>query len=223
METVEKDRDEIQLHPQHFCACYSGVKQRDALVRSFVGQGLRKGERILYLVADERDILESPLDQARTDGLPLPRRHQLATHWAPSIYIQDGAFDPDRVLSQLISFVHSSLQLGFEGVRMASDAAWLVEHPVGSHLVIDYESRLSRVIQNMPCTLLCLYPKRSLPRGLLSYVFLSHPYILCKDGPMFNPAYGAYEILIENPSADSAYTRLLKGLVPVHHWPEDRP
>ena len=200
--------------PNHFCGCYSGVKQRDAMVRSFVREGLFRGDRILCLLPDAEPDRQGLTGGPFFDEAPRPRNHQLTFHRSQGIYLPDDTFDPDRALSLLVSFVHSSLELGFKGVRVVSDAAWLLDHPLGAHHVVDYENRVNTVVEGMPCTLLCLYPGRSLPKGFLAYAFLSHPYILRKGRPLFNPHYGDYDTLMNTPSADAAYATLLKSLVP---------
>ncbi len=206
---------ELKHFLRHFCACYASEEDRDHLAQSFIREGLLRDEQVLWIVPDPDRLGERVAKAWLRDGIFLKRKGQLTFHRSESIYFPGGAFDSDRVLSLLVSCVQSALELGFTGVRVVSDASWILEHPFGAHHVVDYENRVNKVAMGMPCSLLCLYPGQALPRAFLAYVLLCHPYILKKDGCYYNPSYEEFDVLMEAPLQAATYNDLLERLTPV--------
>ncbi|ROR03230.1 MEDS domain-containing protein [Desulfosoma caldarium] len=206
---------EAKAHAQHFCACYATREDRNSLIESFLCDGLVRGEQILCVGSNMEGAGQKILSSPCVDGTGQPRAHQVTFHRAESLYLSNGAFDPDRVLSLLVSCVGSALEMGFTGVRVISDALWLLEHPLGAHQVVDYEHRVNEVAKGLPCSLLCLYPGRALPKAFLTYVFLTHPYVVRKGRRFFNPHYKDFDVLMDGPFQTSTYETLVKALVPI--------
>lgn len=202
-------------HSKHYFGCYVSAKDRECMAASFIREGLLSGEHALCLVPDPQGMAVRFRDACLVDGFSPPPTPHVTFHRSETIYIRDGAFDPDRVLSLLVSYVQSALELGFTGMRVVSDASWLLEHPLGAHQVVEYEHRVNRVAQGMPCSLLCLYPGKALPRAFLTYVFLAHPYVFKRDGCFFNPHYDDFDILMERPFQKTTYETLLEELEPL--------
>jgi hypothetical protein len=213
--TMTKNPPGPKAHAQHYGACYATRGERDGLAQSFVREGLLRGEQILCLVSDVDEAAHIFLNPHGLGGICQPRKHQVVFRRAESFYLSDGAFDPHRVLSLFMSCVRSALEIGFAGVRVVSDASWLLEHPLGAHEVVDYEHRVNKVAKGMPCSALCLYPREVLPKPFLAYVFLTHPYIFRKGRCFFNPHYEDFDVLLEAPSPTDIYHGLFKALVPI--------
>lgn len=210
---------ELQNLPKHMCACYAASRDRSVLVQHFLSQGVLRGEQVLCIVPDPDVASERFLNACAAEGVSPSKAPQVVFHRAESIYVPHGVFDPDRVLSLLVSCVQSALEIGFTGVRVVSDALWLLEHPLGAHQVVEYEHRVNRVAAGMPCSLLCLYPGKALPKAFLAYVFLTHPYVVRKGRCFWNPRYEDFDVLMETRFQAATYDTFVKGLVPVNIEP----
>lgn len=126
--------------------------------------------------------------------------------------MRGGSFDPDHVLHLLATGTRHALELGFEGIRVISDAGWICENPPGIHQVVEYENRVNTVTRGLPCTVLCLFPREALPRSFLVYMLLTHPYLLRGTTLHFNPCYENYELLMSAATAGEVYQEILKNL-----------
>lgn len=54
-----KNPFELKHLSRHFCACYASEKDRDHLARSFIREGLQRGEQVLCIVPDPDRMSES--------------------------------------------------------------------------------------------------------------------------------------------------------------------
>jgi len=146
----------------------------------FLKQGLKNNEKVL-LAADDinfQEILQlitSPDLEARLS------RGQLAFLPCEPVYLQDGTFIPDRMLSLIRSEIQKALSEGYAGLRVAGEANWLKRAPHDPELFLDYESRVNDLFAAGKCLGLCMYSLQLFDSALLQEALCTHPLVVLDD------------------------------------------
>lgn len=161
----------------HYCGIYSTEEEHTAVVCEFVRQGVQRDEKILYLadlhsVADMRAILEG----AGIGVDALAAKGQLEILPAADVYLEDGRFDPDRMIEGVLGpAVDQALADGFSAVRATAEMTWLLGGDRGTELVIEYESRVNDFIAGSAFQAICQYCHGRFDAELVTDVLHTHP------------------------------------------------
>ncbi|MBL1097300.1 MEDS domain-containing protein [Streptomyces coffeae] len=144
----------------HLCALYRGPAERDELIRPFLSDGLRAGHICLLLAAPDdaasfRETLAG--DEAPSGDGPSGR---LQIQVPQDGYLEDGAFDGDRMLRQMADW-SAEMFRGCDGAvaRLAADMSWAgpLLRPAFTRGLIRYEMRVAPWLRSYPQVGVCMY------------------------------------------------------------------
>lgn len=174
---------------EHICALYDGEDEQIAIAVDYLADGLRRGERCLY-VAQSRAALtrfcgaltEDGVDAA--DALQRGALHQ-ATH--AEAHLEGGHFDSERMMHLLNEAVESALRDGFVGLRTCGDMSWLLGDAPGAEHVVEYEAFLTGFFQGLPASGMCQYDRRRLPGELVDHALSTHSSVVHEGCHVVNP------------------------------------
>jgi DNA-binding CsgD family transcriptional regulator len=173
----------------HFCALYSRPAERDRLLFSFLGEGLRNGDKCLCLIDD----VEPTLVRDRAVGQLGPgnsrRSAQLEVESASDAYLRSGEFSLGDMLGFLTESVDAAIGDDFHLVRVAGEMSWVLPGPPGWHDLFRYESALNHAVEEMPALLMCLYDLQKFGADMLVEVLFTHPTVLLDRTVIDNPNY----------------------------------
>lgn len=161
----------------HYCGIYSTEEEHSALVCEFVRQGVERDEKILYL-ADLHSMAEmrTILIGAGIAVDALVAKGQLAILAAADVYLEDGQFDPDRMIDGVLSpAVDAAVAEGYNAVRATAEMTWVLGGDRGTERVIEYESRVNDFIATHPFQAICQYCRGRFDPELLTDVLHTHP------------------------------------------------
>ena len=160
----------------HLCCLYETEEEHQAVLTSFLRQGLERGEKVIYIV-DARTA-ETVLGYLRDDGLA-PEPHlvsgQLTILTSDDTYLREGAFDPDGMIAHLRSGTEQALAEGYPALRVAGEMTWVLRGLPGSERLIEYESKLNEFFPGSRCMGLCQYDRRRFDPAVLLDVLRTHP------------------------------------------------
>jgi hypothetical protein len=111
---------------------------------AFVRNGLRRGDKVLYLY-DSEDIapIVARLERLDPGFGPAIAGGQFEIRSARDVYMPDGRFDPDRLLGILRDDYERALAEGYAGLSMTEEIpVALCEAPGGEQLPV-YEARVA--------------------------------------------------------------------------------
>jgi hypothetical protein len=178
----------------HVCAFYDTEEEQLAVATEYVADGLRRGERCLY-VADSLAAIGrfcGRLDAIGIDSRDAIDRGALHLKTKNHAHLVDGHFDSERMLRLLSEAVEEALNDGFIGLRTCGDMSWLLDQAPGSSQVVEYEALLTQFFQNVRAVGMCQYDRTRLPVGLLDHALSTHPTAVVdrahKHNPFFMPA-----------------------------------
>ncbi len=191
------------VHPgTHLCALYSGPDERDRLLLPFLQEGMRDGDKCLCLVDDVAPVTV----RRRVEGTGATshphRADQLNVDVASSVYLQDGQFSVERMISFLARSLSEATE-DFPLLRAAGEMSWVLPMPVGADDFFVYESAVNGIVEDAPAIFMCLYDLQQFSARMLVDVLHTHPQVLLDNSVIDNPHYlPPAEYLASRPPAD---------------------
>ncbi|HJX33889.1 MAG TPA: PAS domain S-box protein [Desulfatiglandales bacterium] len=160
----------------HLCFIYETEDEHRAFLTPFMRQGLERGEKVLYIA--DAHTREEVLNYLRDDGMavePCLKSGQLAVITADESYTRGGVFNPDAMIELLLDKIESSLEEGYQALRVTGEMTWALEGMRGSERIIEYEAKLNELFADRKCLAVCQYDKRRFKPAMLSDVLATHP------------------------------------------------
>lgn len=176
---------------EHICALYDTEDEQLATAAQYVSDGLRQGERCLY-VADGRDgfqrfrqaLADSGVDAAGAAGsgalLEIPHANA---------HLAGGRFDCERMLGLLNEAVEQALNGGFKGLRTCGDMSWLLHQPAALEKVREYEMLLNEFFRHLRACGMCQYDRRRFRPNVIDDALAAHPSMVLDGRHQPSPLY----------------------------------
>ncbi len=188
----------------HACCLYQTEEERRAVLTPFLRQGLERGEKVLYIV--DTHTAEDILSHLRDDGLdvePYLAHGQLSIVSRDETYVQEGFFDPDRMMALLRAETEQALVDGYQALRVTGEMSWALRRLPGSERLIEYETRVNEVFRGGSCLAICQYDRRAFSAALLLDVLCTHPIVIVGTEVYDNFYYLSPSNLLGHEPADA--------------------
>jgi hypothetical protein len=176
----------LGLEPgDHVCALYFGPVERDQIMRSYLQEGLRAGDKCLCLVdgVDPADVVADIGHHG--DG----ESTQLVVQRSADVYLRSGEFSAEQMIEFLDKAMSAATNGGYSFVRAAGEMTWVLAGPPGVEQLFDYESDINRFAPRYPQMLMCMYDLESFGGNILLDLIKTHPKILLGGMVLDNPHY----------------------------------
>ena len=163
----------------HLCFFYETEEEHLTVLTSFLRHGLEHGEKVIYLL--EHHVPETILKYLENEGFypePYLAQGQLFFRSAREIFLRQGRFEPEPLLSLWQQEVEKALAEGFRGLRVTGEMTWALQPVAGVDRLIEYESRLNDVPGAENFLALCQYDRRRFDSLLLMEVLAAHERIV---------------------------------------------
>lgn len=160
----------------HLCCIYERDAEHRALLTPFLRQGLEQDQKVFYIV-DARTV-ETVLGYLRDDGVDVEAyldRGQLSMLTRHETYMQDGVFDPDKMIATLRAETARALDEGYTALRVTGEMTWALRGLPGSERLIEYETKLNEFSPGSQCLAICQYDRRRFTPEILLDVLRTHP------------------------------------------------
>ena len=180
-----------KLHPHdHLCLIYESEEEWSKAIIPFIGIGLSRGEKCLYLTdVHQAALLRQALSKQNIPAEAYESSGQLAFFHCQDIYTRDGRFDPDRMIALSKDETEKALREGYPVLRVASEASWVLRGIPGSELLLEYESKLNRdFFPLFPCLVICQYDRWRFDPEIVKGVVMTHPFLV-RGGRVYENFY----------------------------------
>jgi signal transduction histidine kinase len=161
-------------HGQHCCQIFSSPEKHAGIVVPFLALGLARGEQTVYVGdPDSVELMRRGLREAGVDV----EREEAAGRLALSSerdYLDNGHFNPDKMLSFLQRAYDAALASGASALRAAGNVAWQVGPDRDFKDVVHYEALLDIFFLGKRMVGLCCYPRQDSPPEVLSGILHTH-------------------------------------------------
>lgn len=194
----------------HICWFYETEEEHRTLATTFLLQGLEGREKVVY-ITDVHPVatIMGYLQDSGVDAEAAVARGQLLFLTSDEAYLQDGVFDPERMLALLQQNMRQALDEGYIGLRITGEMTWALREWPGSDQLRWYEAQVNNALSGFPCIALCQYDRRQFPPEVLQDLVWSHPFVAFGDRVYRNPHYLSPQELYE---ADPPQTQLQRWM-----------
>jgi hypothetical protein len=163
----------------HYCGIYRTDDDWRAIIVDFIRAGVARHEKMIYLVnVTSVDQLKSTLAAAGVEVDSLIESGQLRIVTAKEAYLQDGQFDPDRMIALLDEETDKALAEGYTALRATGEMTWALAGEPGSERLVEYESRVNELFAKKKVYGLCQYDRRRFDSEMLLDILHVHPNVL---------------------------------------------
>jgi hypothetical protein len=177
---------------RHICAFFNSVDEEHRVLRSFITEGLDRGERAFHIVdPDLRDAHLQRLDQA---GVDVPRAlgsGQLEVRPWQEAYLRDDRFDQDAMLTRIEEILQSGATAGYPLTRLLAHMEWACCDKPGVDDLVEYETRLNYVLPKYDDPVICTYDLSKFGSSVAMDIMRTHPVVIIggvlQENPFFVP------------------------------------
>ncbi len=174
----------------HICQIFTDEEERSDSLMKFLLSGLQNRERAACFSerVDEPALSnlfsrnELPYESLKRDGaisLSDPRE----------VYFKDNRFDPDRMLDLLKEFYREAMASGYSAARVIGEMLPIVQQIPGGERLLEYESRVSLLLEDMPVTSVCQYNAHAFDGATIMDIMKVHPHMIVRGAVIKNPFY----------------------------------
>ncbi len=162
----------------HTCLIYSSSEDLWKSVIPYMKEGLKRGEKVIYvaddnkqedvkkaILADDPGVFETALSKG--DVVILSREET---------YHQSGVFDPEAMIALIGSLEQEALSQGYKGVRGLGEMTWALEDVPGADKLVEYERQLNEFVKRHKMGIVCLYNQQRFGPEMINLMLRIHPH-----------------------------------------------
>ncbi|MXV63378.1 GHKL domain-containing protein [Natronorubrum sp. JWXQ-INN-674] len=162
----------------HFALLYEDKAEQFAAAVPFVRQGLERGERCMYVVAENsRAAVREAMIEAGIDVDAALDSGALTFETVDETYLSDGEFDADEMMAFYADAVEEATE-GFEAFRLAAEMSWILDGDVTTEECMAYESKINDLFDDTDAIALCQYDTTAFPSETICDVVRVHPHLI---------------------------------------------
>ncbi|MDO9035166.1 MAG: PAS domain S-box protein [Methanoregula sp.] len=186
----------------HACCIYDTDEEHRNIITPFLRRGLEQNEKVVY-IADARDP-RTIINYLKTDGVDVEhyqKKGQFNILLITDVYLKGGVFDPDWMMSILLSDTQEALAEGYTALRVTTEMSWALRGLPGSERLMEYENKLDNYSKGSEFLSVCQYDRRCFSNGQFHDVLAVHPFAVIGTSVYDNFYYvPPKERAKENPS-----------------------
>lgn len=205
MQELIKQATEIKPG-DHLVALYDEEKEIESYIAAYIHSSLSRNERCIYITgdADTFFVLQQIKALSKGDGVS----GELVMLDKSEVYSKDGKFNPDKLISKIISLVETARHDGYTALSITGEISWVLDYDDGEALIIEYEWKLNEYIFNKyPVSALCRYNITKFSDEMIKNIIQVHPIIVwdfrIHENPYYIPPEGFKNNTIAKCQVDS--------------------
>ncbi len=197
----------------HLCCIYETEEEHRQVITPFLIKGLKQHEKILYIV--DIHSAESILKYLRKEGINVHyylNCEQLVILSGHESYVQQGAFDPDKMITLLKSETEKAIAQGYNALRVTGEMTWALRGLPGSERLIEYEIKLNEFLPGSSCLAICQYNRWQFDSSLLVEILRTHPIAIIGTEVYHNFYYIPPEDLLSKDAETKKFKQWINNL-----------
>lgn len=173
----------------HICQIFHNDDERNEALMAFLLSGLQDGERAAcFSEKVDPAALGEVLKPHGLDMDALCADGSLTLAGTRDVYFAEGRFDPDRMLQMLTEFHQESEKVGRHARVIGEMSPEVCQIPGGDRLM-EYECRVSMLLQEKPVTAVCQYEAGGFDGATIMDVLRVHPMMVVRGNVVHNPFF----------------------------------
>ena len=177
---------------RHICAFFNSIDEEHRVLRSFIKEGLERGEKAFHVVDPE--LREEHLKLLAEAGIDVHRAidtGQLEVRRWQDVYLRGDHFDQNAMLALIEEVLQSADTAGYPLTRLLAHMEWALLDKQGVNNLVEYETRLNYVLPKYNDPVICTYDLSKFPASLVMDIMRTHPVVIIggilQENPFFVP------------------------------------
>ena len=177
---------------RHMCAFFNSVDEEHRVLRSFIKEGLDRGEKAFHIVDPE--LREEHLKRLAKAGINVERAMgsgQLEVRPWQHTYLRGDRFDQDAMLALIEEVLQSGAGAGYPLTRLLAHMEWACLDKPGVDDLVEYETRLNYVLPKYDDPVICTYDLSKFGSSVAMDIMRTHPVVIIggvlQENPFFVP------------------------------------
>src|ERR687887_21177 len=179
---------------RHICAFFNSLDEEHRVLRSYITDGLDRGEKAFHVVDPE--LRAEHLQRLAEAGVSVERAMgtgQLEVQPWQDAYLRAERFDQDAMLALIEEVLQSGAAAGYPLTRFLGHMEWaLLDKPGLDDLsFVEFETRVNYVSPKYDDPLICAYDLSKFSASVIVDIVRTHPVVLIggvlQENPFFVP------------------------------------
>ena len=177
---------------RHICAFFNGIDEEHRVLRSFITEGLDRGEKAFHIV--DPALREEHLKRLTDAGVSVERAMgsgQLEVRPWQHAYLRGDRFDQDAMLALIEEVLQSGTAAGYPLTRLLAHMEWGCLDKSGVDDLVEYETRLNYVLPKYDDPVICTYDLSKFGASVAMDIMRTHPVVIIggvlQENPFFVP------------------------------------
>lgn len=164
---------------EHLCGFYRDTDEKFSIIIPFFRAGLQNNEKCIYILDESsKDEVIQAFGRAGLDLRGHLKSGQFELLSSEETYLQNGCFDPDRMVETLRKAEAQATEEGYRGLRVSGEMTWALKKQPGSEKLVEYEAKLNYFFPGSKTSAICLYNEEKFAPDILLDIIYTHPKII---------------------------------------------
>lgn len=175
---------------RHVCAFFNDDDEAYRVLLPFITEGFYCNHKAVNVVNPGQDVAHRQrLTAAGIDVAGAERNGQFELRINTDIYLRDGHFDPDRMLSVFESLASGNQQSEFPLSRVVCHMEWAADGTPYVERLIEFESRVNDIWMRHEDAVICTYNLARFGGDTVIDIMRTHPMVIIGGTLHQNPFY----------------------------------
>lgn len=177
---------------RHICAFFNSVDEEHRVLRSFIKDGLERGDKAFHIVDPE--LQEDHLKRLTGAGINVQQAmdtRQLEVRRWQEAYLRGDRFDQNAMLALIEELLQSGEKAGYAVTRLLAHMEWALLDKPGVDDLLEYETRLNYVLPKYDDPVICTYDLSKFSASVAVHIMRTHPVVIIggvlQENPFFVP------------------------------------
>ena len=175
---------------RHICAFFNSIDEEHRVLRSFIRDGLDRGERGFHIV--DPDLRTEHLKRLAEAGINVGRAidtGQLEVRPWQEAYLRGDCFNQDAMLALIEEVLQSGAAAGYPLTRLLAHMEWALLDKQGVDDLVEYETRLNYVLPKYDDPVICTYDLSKFGSSVAMDAMRTHPVVIIGGVLQENPFF----------------------------------
>jgi hypothetical protein len=177
---------------RHICAFFNNIDEQHRVLRSFIKQGLDRGEKALHFV--DPTLRDAHLKRLAEGGIDVERAMasgQLEVWRWQDAQLRGERFDQDAMLAFIEEVLQSGAKAGYPLTRFLAHMEWALADKSAIDNLVEFETRVNYVSPKYDDPLICAYDLSKFSSNVVMDILRTHPVVIIggvlQENPFFVP------------------------------------
>jgi MEDS: MEthanogen/methylotroph, DcmR Sensory domain len=177
---------------RHICAFFNSIDEQHRVLRSFIKQGLDRGEKALHFV--DPALRDAHLKRLAEGGIDVERAMasgQLEVWRWQDAQLRGERFDQDAMLAFIEEVLQAGAKAGYPLTRFLAHMEWALADKSAIDNLVEFETRVNYVSPKYDDPLICAYDLSKFSSNVVMDILRTHPVVIIggvlQENPFFVP------------------------------------